>query len=279
MQRGVSNLGVRVLQVFDQHWNHRGDFRSIVNVFANLREGHDASVLVPPVHIVGDRVGHELTHKREHKLLAEAVNEPVDTILSELDIVIVLLDREAFTRGHPLLVDLLGDIDHDFEDGLQKVLQRLHVLLYDRRKVCNQSHDEFNRLVPDCWFVKVGLGCDLFETSKQLLELGLEKGGLGLGQLIELDEGVFEHSLVPFDHGLINHVGHEGEQQLEGLAFLAVSDAQVGAGGLEGGQLDIEGRVVKGLLEYLAKVLSVGLEMLRNVREESCEDFEARVDL
>lgn len=64
VQAGVSNLWVWVVAVLNNYWDHDCQLLGVVNVFANLTEGHNASVFVAPVRIIGDRVLDKLTDKR-----------------------------------------------------------------------------------------------------------------------------------------------------------------------------------------------------------------------
>ena len=113
VEGSVSNLWVRVLQVLDQDGDHGSDFLSLINIFADLRERHDTSMLVAPVDIISDRIGNELSRKREHQLFSKTRHQPINTVLSELDIVLlILLNLEALLGSHPVLVDLLRDVNH-----------------------------------------------------------------------------------------------------------------------------------------------------------------------
>lgn len=56
VQTSVSNLWVWVVAVLYNYWDHDCQLLGVVNVFANLTEGHDARVFIAPVRIIGDRV-------------------------------------------------------------------------------------------------------------------------------------------------------------------------------------------------------------------------------
>jgi len=70
----VSNLRVRVLQVLDNDGYHRADFVYFVNVLTNLGEGHNPSVLVPPVRVIGDGVLDKLSNQRKHYSITNSGN-------------------------------------------------------------------------------------------------------------------------------------------------------------------------------------------------------------
>lgn len=48
----VANFGVRVLQMLDQNGNHYANRLDIVDVFSNLRKGHNSCMFVPPIFFV-----------------------------------------------------------------------------------------------------------------------------------------------------------------------------------------------------------------------------------
>ena len=52
VEGSVSNLGIRVLAVLSDHWDHHLDLLGLVDVLTNLGESHDAGVLVAPVTVV-----------------------------------------------------------------------------------------------------------------------------------------------------------------------------------------------------------------------------------
>ncbi len=56
MKSSVADLGIRVLKVHNDYWDHRSNLLNVVEVFSNLRKGHQTSILVSPVVVVGKSV-------------------------------------------------------------------------------------------------------------------------------------------------------------------------------------------------------------------------------
>ena len=56
MQRCMSDLGVGVLKMLDDNWDHSGNLARLIDIFTDLRERKDTGILVPPIRVVGDRV-------------------------------------------------------------------------------------------------------------------------------------------------------------------------------------------------------------------------------
>jgi hypothetical protein len=56
VETGVSNLWIWVVAVLHNHGDHDRQLLGVVNVLADLTEGHNACVFITPVGIVGDRV-------------------------------------------------------------------------------------------------------------------------------------------------------------------------------------------------------------------------------
>lgn len=85
MERSVSDLRVRMLQVRDYDRNHSCNLAGLIDILANLGEGQDTCILVSPVGFVGDCVLNELPDKRQHKGVTNTRKQTVHTGLAELD--------------------------------------------------------------------------------------------------------------------------------------------------------------------------------------------------
>lgn len=70
VQRRISNFRVGMSAVLAQNWHHHSNFLGVVDVFTNLTESHDTSVLVSPVCVVLNCVKDESSNQRQHNFLA-----------------------------------------------------------------------------------------------------------------------------------------------------------------------------------------------------------------
>ena len=146
VQRGESDLRVRVLQVLHHDGHHLAYFVYFVNVLTHLRESHDTCVLVSPVLVIRDRVLDEQADQREHLRVTHPCDQSVNGGLPEVHIVFVLvLSSKAFPRTQPFIVNLCVDVDHQLEDLLENILNQSFILFSQRRLSLNHSHGELHR--------------------------------------------------------------------------------------------------------------------------------------
>jgi len=87
VQGCISDLRVTVLYVLQDGWDHGSNLLNVIDVLSNLGEGHDASVLVPPVRVIGNSVLHKDANQGQHSSLTDTSNESVDSLLTEAYVV------------------------------------------------------------------------------------------------------------------------------------------------------------------------------------------------
>lgn len=64
MKSSIADLGIRVLKVHNDYWDHRSYLLNVIEVFSDLTKGHQTSVLVSPVVVVGKSVLNKSAEKR-----------------------------------------------------------------------------------------------------------------------------------------------------------------------------------------------------------------------
>ena len=125
MNGGVADLRVRVLQVLDDHTKHGSDDFDVVDVLADLREGHQRGVLVPPIGLICHQRLHDLAEVRQADLVADGTDDVVDAALAKVEVIglsAVLagsLFLEAFFWVCPLLFNVFIDLNHELENELK----------------------------------------------------------------------------------------------------------------------------------------------------------------
>lgn len=62
VERGVPNLGIRVLEMGYDDGNHGSNLAGLIDVLTDLRKSQDTGILVAPVRLVCYRVLHELAN-------------------------------------------------------------------------------------------------------------------------------------------------------------------------------------------------------------------------
>jgi hypothetical protein len=67
-----SDLGIWVLQVSEHDWDHSRNVLDIVDVFTNLGESHQSSILVSPIRFVVDRIVNNRTEEWKALLLTNS---------------------------------------------------------------------------------------------------------------------------------------------------------------------------------------------------------------
>ena len=280
MKSSVSNLRVRVLNVLKNCGNHRSDLLDIINVLSYLGEGHDTSMLVSPVCVVGHGVLHKNSNQRQHHGLTNTSNESVNSLLSEADIVFLLVfASEALLGAKPVVVDILIDVDHELEDEFEHVLDQSLVLLGERGLPFDHGNHKLERLMTDCIVCKILVRDNWLESFVKGFKVSAEEVGLDFGKLVELDEGVFKNSLVLLGKGLGNNTSHEGQKLNEFLSVLALSDGKVIRKGLKGCNLNVQFSHTKCPLEDSSKLILVLYQVVKNVAEKTIEDKKSSVNL
>lgn len=68
----MSDFGVWVLKMLDDNWDHSGNLARLIDIFTNLRERKDTSILVPPIRVVCDRVLDKLADQWQHNSVSNA---------------------------------------------------------------------------------------------------------------------------------------------------------------------------------------------------------------
>lgn len=186
---------------------------------------------------------------------------------------------EAFLWREPILWDVRVNVDHKFEDLLEDLLDEFSVLLYKTWLALNQGDDKLERLLPNASICEI-LGCDdWLQGLEHISEVGLEKEGFDLSQLVKLDKSVLEHYLVTAVEGINNDSGHCWDEFSEGLGVFAFSGAEQVGDGLEGSEFDVEALVEQGLSENSGEVCLELNQVVHDVSEQAVEDLEGGVDL
>lgn len=280
VQGCISNLWVSVLNVLQDGWDHGSNLLNVIDVLSHLGEGHDTSVLVPPVRVVCDSCLHKDANQGQHGGLTDTSNKSVDSLLTKADVVFFLiLASEALLWLEPVVVNVLINVDHELEDQLEDVLGQLLVFLREAWLSLDHSHDELHWLVTDRVVSKF-LVCNYgLEGLVEGLKICTEKVWLNLCKLIELDESVLKNRLVLLSKGLGHDLRHEGQQLDELLRVLALRDGQVVGKSLQGSNLNVQFLKVQCSLENATKLLLVLYQVVHNVAKEAVEDEKRRVNL
>ena len=169
----------------------------------------------------------KLADERQHLLLTNASNKSVNSLLAEVDIILlVALACKALLGSQPLCVNVLIDINHELEDLIQDVLDQF--IVFSRKGGLSLEHGcgELKRLMADSGIGKVLFANDWLELGIDVFEGSSEEVWLDLGELIELDESLLEDSLIIFVESLDDYSSHERQELGEVLGIFALGARQ-----------------------------------------------------
>ena len=83
MKSSISDLGVRVKKVLDNNRDHRSNLLDVIKILSNLRECHQASILVSPVLVISKSGLDKGAQQRKHDFISNARHKSVNACLSE----------------------------------------------------------------------------------------------------------------------------------------------------------------------------------------------------
>ena len=284
VHRGVSNLGILVLQVLNHDTDHRCNSVYVLDVFANLTEGHQSRILVSPVGVVLKQLLHKYTEVREADLVANSSHYVVDARLAKVEVVSFhrLIRRLLFIAllwSEPVLLNVLVDVNHELEDQLEELFEQIGVLLHNRWNTLDDHDEELERLVSNELIGVVLVHGDWLQGMEQVSKLSLEELRLEFRNLIELSQSLVEHDLVVILVGIQNHLNHGGNQFFVRLRVLPLSHAEVGGDRLQGRELNVKIGVGKFALEDSEQLLLLAIELVDHDGKEAREAAEAAFDV
>jgi len=131
MEGRIPHLGVCVLEVLDDNWDHRLYLADVLHVLAHLRESHQSCVFVPPIVPVCQEGLDQNPEEREHFFLANRRYETVDALLAEGYIVffflVFIIIFEPFLGSHPTVLNVFINVYHKFENKVKYAFQQCFV--------------------------------------------------------------------------------------------------------------------------------------------------------
>ena len=119
MKGSISNLGVRVKQMLDNNGDHWCNLLDVIKILTNLWERHKTSILVSPVLVISESSLDKGAEQRKHYFISNARYKSVNACLTECNRVLLFflfVDSESLFRSHPLLINVLVNVDHELED-------------------------------------------------------------------------------------------------------------------------------------------------------------------